>query len=61
MTNKRGSKNSFAFRLSKEKIKEFSKLSAEDKLNWLEDANRLVAELLPEEKLKRWEKFIAKK
>jgi hypothetical protein len=58
--NKDITKDRFAFRLSKEKIMEFSKLSAEDKLNWLEDANRFVAEFLPEEKLKKWEKFIAR-
>ncbi len=53
--------NSFAFRVSKEKIKEFSKLSAEEKLNWLEDANNFVAAAVPAEKLKRWGKFIARK
>lgn len=52
--------NSFAFRVSKEKIKEFAKLSAEEKLNWLEDANNFVVAAVPEEKLKRWEKFIAR-
>lgn len=54
-------KNSFAFRVSKEKIKEFAKFSAEEKLNWLQDANKFVAAAVPEEKLKKWEKFIGRK
>lgn len=56
----RETENSFAFRVSKEKIKEFAKLSAEEKLNWLEDANNFVAAAVPDEKLKRWEKFIVR-
>ncbi|HAK88497.1 MAG: hypothetical protein A2077_01975 [Nitrospirae bacterium GWC2_46_6] len=58
--NKTEKKDAFAFRVSKEKIKEFSKLSAEEKLNWLEEANNFVATAVPDEKLKRWGKFIGR-
>lgn len=51
-------KKAFAFRLSKEKIREFRKLSAEEKLDWLEEANKFVADFVPEEKIRRWRKFI---
>jgi len=48
----------FAFRLSKEKLEEFRGLSAEEKLNWLEDANKFVADFVPEEKRRRWKEFV---
>jgi len=47
----------FSFRLSKEKLKEFQGLSAEAKLQWLEEANMFVNEFVSPEKLRRWEKF----
>jgi hypothetical protein len=50
--------SAFAFRLSKEKIKEFRGYSAEDKLDWLEEANKFVADFVPEKKLRRWKNFI---
>ncbi len=51
-------KEAFAFRLSGEKIRAFRDLSAEEKLDWLEEANRFVQDFVPEEKRKRWKKFI---
>jgi hypothetical protein len=47
----------FSFRLSKEKLKEFQGLSAEAKLQWLEEANMFVNEFVSPEKLRRWEEF----
>ena len=50
-------KSAFAFRLSREKLTAFRGLSAEEKLDWLEEANKFVADFVPEEKLRRWQKF----
>lgn len=51
-------KSAFAFRLSKETLAKFSGLSAEDKLNWLEEANKFVADFVPEERRSRWKEFV---
>jgi hypothetical protein len=48
---------SFAFTLDKEKIRATCDLSAEDKLNWLEEANRFVNASMTPAKRKRWEKI----
>jgi hypothetical protein len=58
MSDDREKTSAFAFRLSKEKIKAFRRASAEEKLEWLEEANKFVAEFVPEEKLRRWRRFI---
>ena len=50
--------SAFAFRLTREKIRVFRAASAEEKLDWLEEANKFVAEFVPEEKLRRWRRFI---
>ena len=47
----------FVHRVSKEKIMEFMDLSAEEKLNWLEEANRFVSTFLDPERLKLWRKM----
>jgi hypothetical protein len=47
----------FSFRLSKEKLKEFHGLSAEAKLQWLEEANMFVNEFVSPEKLRKWEEL----
>ncbi len=60
MKDSQGKRNTFAFRLSREKIRVFRGSSAEEKLDWLEEANKFVAEFVPEEKLKRWRKLINK-
>lgn len=57
MGNNREKKNAFAFRLSREKIEAFRGVSAEEKLDWLEEANRFVTDFVPEEKLRRWRRF----
>lgn len=59
--DKKEKKRDYAFRISKESLIAFSKLSAEEKLNWLEEANKFIEDLVPEEKLMRWEKFINKR
>lgn len=58
MENSPEKKKAFAFHLSKEKLMESLKLSAEEKLDWLEEANDFVADFVPEEKIKRWKKFV---
>jgi putative sterol carrier protein len=52
-------KHAFAFRLSKEQIRALRGLSAEEKLDWLEEANRFVEDFVPEGKRQRWKKFIS--
>lgn len=56
-----GIKGPFSFRLSKEKLREFQGLSAEAKLQWLEDANSFVNEFVSPEKRRKWEEFIKAK
>ncbi|MBI5101234.1 MAG: hypothetical protein HZB33_05305 [Nitrospirae bacterium] len=58
MTDNQEKKSTFAFRLSKEKLGEFRGLSAEEKLNWLDAANKFVADFVPEEKRRRWKEFV---
>jgi len=58
MRDRPGRKSAFAFRLSREKLTAFRGLSAEEKLDWLEEANKFVADFVPEEKLRRWKKFM---
>ncbi|MDH4164520.1 MAG: hypothetical protein OEW15_17800 [Nitrospirota bacterium] len=50
-------KKAFAFRPSVEALKQFRNASAEEKLNWLEAANRFVQEFVPADKLERWKKI----
>lgn len=47
----------FAFRPSLEALKQFKSATPEQKLNWLEEANRFVHDFVPPQKLKRWEKL----
>ena len=58
MSNTLRKNRAFSFRLSKDKLREFYGLSAEAKLEWLEDANNFVNKFLSTEKRKRWEKLI---
>lgn len=58
MKDSQEKKSAFAFRLSKEKIRAFRSFSAEEKLDWLEEANKFVTDFVPEEKRRRWEKLI---
>jgi hypothetical protein len=57
MNNTTKRKAHFSFRLSKEKLKEFQGISAEAKLQWLEEANRFVNEFVSPEKLRKWAEF----
>jgi len=47
-------KSSFALTLSRDKIKETYKLSPEEKLNWLEEANEFIDKALSPEKRRIW-------
>jgi len=47
-------KNSFALTMGRNKIKETYKLSPEDKLNWLEEANEFIEKVLSPEKKRIW-------
>jgi hypothetical protein len=59
--NKTSRKNApFSFRLSREKLKEFQGISAEAKLQWLEEANSFVDEFVSIEKRKRWKEYLNK-
>ena len=57
MKSKEERKGGFAFRISRERLKEFRNFSAEDKLDWLEEANKFVNDFVPESKLARWRKL----
>ncbi|MBI5632133.1 MAG: hypothetical protein HZA15_01470 [Nitrospirae bacterium] len=49
----------YSFRLTPDKIREFKDLPAEDKLDWLEEANNFIGLAVSQEKLKRWERLKA--
>lgn len=61
MSNTDRSKKAFAFRISKDKLNRYRNISAAEKLDWLEEANRFVADFVSEEKLKRWRDFLETK
>ncbi len=46
--------DSYSFRLTPEKIREFKDLPAEQKLDWLEEANDFISIAVSKEKLERW-------
>jgi hypothetical protein len=50
-------KKPFAFRPSREALRQFKDASSEAKLNWLEEANRFVNDFVPPQKLERWKKI----
>ena len=50
-------KKGFEFHCAVDNIRSYCKLSAKDKLNWLEEANRFTFKMLPEETKKIWEQF----
>lgn len=58
MKDSQEKRSAFVFCLPQEKIRTFSGSSAEEKLDWLEEASKFVAEFVPEEKLRRWRKLI---
>lgn len=57
MKNQASWKKPFVFRPSPESLEQFKNASAEDKLNWLEEANRFVNDFVSPEKLERWKKI----
>lgn len=54
-------KKPFVFRLTKEKLEECRGMSPEEKLRWLEEANRFVQKFLSADQLARWEKISGRK
>ena len=48
----------FALQIPPERLREFSAFSAEERLNWLEEANQFVARFVPREKVERWRRFV---
>jgi hypothetical protein len=46
------------FRIPPERLRDFRSLSAEEKLNWLEEANQFVAKFVGRDKLDRWRRFL---
>ncbi|MFQ6093314.1 MAG: hypothetical protein ACE5OR_11705 [bacterium] len=57
MESNEGPKRGFSFRLSREKIEEFRKSTAEERLTWLEEVNEFVDAFLPREKRRLWERL----
>ena len=53
----RSSKGGFKYRYSEEKLREYMALSAKDKLDWLEEANRFTNKTLTPETKKIREAF----
>lgn len=49
--------NSYSFRLSPEKIREFKDLPPEEKLDWLEEANNFISIAVSPDKMERWERI----
>lgn len=47
----------YSFRLTPDKIREFKDMPAEDKLDWLEEANNFIRLAVSQEKLNRWERL----
>jgi len=50
-------KKPFAFRPSKEALKQFKDATPEAKLNWLEEASRFVSVFVSPAKRERWKKI----
>lgn len=50
-------KKGFEHHPTAEDIRSYRKLSAQDKLNWLEEANRFTSEALKGKTKKIWEQF----
>ena len=53
-----GAHKPFVHSLSKEKLAEFRGVSAEAKLQWLEDANRFVRQFVSARKQARWRRLV---
>jgi hypothetical protein len=50
-------KEPFVFHPSLEALEHFKNATAEEKLNWLEDAAQFVKDFVPAEKLQKWMKY----
>ena len=55
--NREPQKKPFVFRPSDEALKAFRNTTAEERLTWLEEASRFVADFVPPQKLERWNKL----
>ena len=51
-------KKPFVYRPSPEALRAFRNTTAEERLTWLEEANRFVAEFVPQRKREQWKKLI---
>jgi hypothetical protein len=58
MNNKR--ENIYAYSPPIETLRHFKNTSAEDRLNWLEEARQFVIDFVPPEKLEKWRKITNK-
>lgn len=47
----------YSFKPSLEQLKAIKDLSAKEKLQWLEDANRFISKFYTPEKIEKWKKF----
>jgi hypothetical protein len=50
-------KKKFAFRPSKDALRQFKNATPEEKLNWLEEASRFVNDFVSPAKQERWKKI----
>ncbi len=50
-------KGNFSFQLTPDQLKEFRNTTAEERLNWLEEANEFVETFVSEDIRRRWEKW----
>jgi len=50
-------KKGFVLHYTEEQIRDYERLSAKDKLNWLEEANRFIHRVMPSRTKKIWEMF----
>lgn len=56
-SNAESKRKGFSYKPSKENLEAFKGLSPEEKLQWLEDANGFVNNVLSQKKLTLWKKF----
>jgi hypothetical protein len=56
MSSERG-KKPFVYRPSVEALRAFRNTTAEQRLAWLEEARRFVADFVPSKKLEQWKKL----
>lgn len=55
--SRKAAKKPFAFHPSIEALRAFKNTTTEERLNWLEEANRFVADFVPPKKREKWNKL----